>query len=53
MLVDDMTDLLVVHGVLHLLGLDHQKPEEANSMEKKEDEILAVLKPQVVPEIIK
>ena len=53
MLVDDMTDLLVVHGVLHLLGLDHQKPEEANSMEKKEDEILSTLKPKVVPEIIK
>lgn len=52
-LVDDMADLLVVHGVLHLLGLDHVKPEEANAMEKKEDEILTVLKPQVVPEIIK
>src|SRR3989344_787122 len=53
MLVDDMADLLVVHGVLHLLGLDHEKPEEANEMEKKEDTILSTLKPQVVPEIIK
>ena len=53
MLVDDMANLLVVHGVLNLLGLDHVKPEEANAMEKKEDEILTVLKPQVVPEIIK
>ena len=53
MLVDDMADLLVVHGVLHLLGLDHEKPEEAVEMEKKEDTILTSLKPQVVPEIIK
>ena len=53
MLVDDMADLLVVHGVLHLLGLDHEKPEEATEMEKKEDTILSTLKPQVVPEIIK
>ncbi len=53
MLVDEMADLLVVHGLLHLLGLDHEKPEEANAMEKQEDEILASLKPQEVPEIIK
>ena len=53
MLVDDMANLLVVHGVLHLLGLDHGKPEEAVEMEKKEDAILTSLKPQVVPEIIK
>jgi probable rRNA maturation factor len=53
MLVDDMADLLVVHGVLHLLGLDHQIPEEAHLMEKSEDEILVTLKPQVTPVIIK
>lgn len=52
-LVDEMADLLVVHGVLHLLGLDHQKPEEAAEMEKQENQILSSLKPQVVPEIIK
>ena len=52
-LVDEMSDLLVVHGVLHLLGLDHEKPEEAKAMEKQEDQILSSLKPQVIPEIIK
>ena len=34
---------LVVHGMLHLLGLDHQKPESAEAMERLEIEILAGL----------
>lgn len=41
MLVDDMLNLLVVHGILHLLGFDHEKPSEAFQMEKMEDEILS------------
>lgn len=53
MLVDDMANLLVVHGVLHLLGYDHEKAQEAQAMEKLEDQILTELKPQEVPEIIK
>jgi probable rRNA maturation factor len=32
---------LVVHGVLHLLGHDHQRPAEATRMERLETEILA------------
>ena len=32
---------LVVHGVLHLLGHDHQHPAEAARMEKMETDILA------------
>ncbi|HSX58362.1 MAG TPA: rRNA maturation RNase YbeY [Candidatus Saccharimonadales bacterium] len=44
MLVDDMATLLVVHGILHLLGFDHEKPSEANVMEKLEDQILDQLK---------
>ena len=40
MLVDDMTSLLVVHGILHLLGYDHEKPADAYVMEKLEDQIL-------------
>ena len=53
MLVDDMANLLVVHGVLHLLGHDHEKGDEAAAMEKLEDQILTELSPQKVPEIIK
>lgn len=34
---------LVVHGVLHLLGYDHQAPEQAARMEAREREILAGL----------
>ncbi|MDQ6799083.1 MAG: rRNA maturation RNase YbeY [Actinomycetota bacterium] len=36
---DEMA-LLVVHGVLHLLGLDHAKPDEAEKMERREQELL-------------
>ena len=34
---------LTVHGVLHLLGFDHQDDEEAEKMEAKETSILASL----------
>jgi len=34
---------LTVHGVLHLLGMDHQDPAEAECMERLEREILAGL----------
>ncbi len=34
---------LTVHGILHLLGHDHEQPEQANAMEHLETEILASL----------
>lgn len=34
---------MVVHGVLHLIGYDHQEPEAAQAMESAEAEILAAL----------
>lgn len=34
---------LVVHGVLHLLGYDHEDDEEAEMMEERERQILAKL----------
>jgi len=34
---------LVVHGVLHLLGFDHQRADNAVAMEAREVEILANL----------
>ena len=35
--------ILVVHGTLHLLGFDHEKPEEKRLMRAKEKEILKKL----------
>jgi probable rRNA maturation factor len=36
---------LLVHGILHLLGYDHEESEqEADKMEKKSDEILKLIK---------
>lgn len=37
---DDELALLLVHGLLHLLGLDHEDPEEAEVMEAKERTLL-------------
>ena len=34
---------LTIHGVLHLLGFDHQQPEEAERMESLETRLLATL----------
>ena len=38
---DDELALLVVHGLLHILGMDHEDPEEAEAMEARERELLA------------
>ena len=51
MLVDEMAMVLVIHGVLHLLGFDHEKVDEAEKMEALEDKILSTLRP--APEIFK
>ena len=39
----DHVSHLVVHGVLHLLGHDHEDDAEAEEMEAEEREILAAL----------
>ena len=39
---DDEMALMVVHGILHLLGRDHVIEEEAEAMEQREIEILAL-----------
>jgi probable rRNA maturation factor len=41
-MVDDMASLLVAHGVLHLLGYGHEKPQEAAAMESLEDKALSL-----------
>ena len=38
---DDEVALLVVHGLLHLLGMDHVADVEAEEMERRERELLA------------
>lgn len=37
---DDELALLVVHGVLHVLGMDHAEPDEAAAMQARERELL-------------
>ena len=39
--VEDEMALLVVHGLLHLLGMDHLESTEAETMERREQELLA------------
>lgn len=38
---DDEMALMVTHGMLHLLGYDHESDEEAEHMEQRERELLA------------
>jgi probable rRNA maturation factor len=38
--LDEELALLVVHGVLHLLGFDHEEDDEAEAMEQREQELL-------------
>lgn len=40
--VDDEIALLIVHGILHLLGMDHDVDAEAEIMEAREQELLAL-----------
>lgn len=37
---EDELALLVVHGILHLMGMDHQDDDEAQAMERREQEHL-------------
>jgi probable rRNA maturation factor len=38
---EDEVALLIVHGILHLMGMDHGDDEEAEAMEARERELLA------------
>jgi probable rRNA maturation factor len=48
--LDDEVALLVVHGLLHLLGMDHEDDAEAERMEALEQELLTRLYRTQVPE---
>ena len=39
--VEDELALLVVHGILHLLGMDHEVDAEAERMERREQQLLS------------
>jgi len=38
--VDKELALLIIHGILHLLGYDHERPEEEAKMRAREKELL-------------
>lgn len=40
---NDELSLMVVHGLLHLLGYDHQDDDEADKMEHREQQLLSRL----------
>jgi probable rRNA maturation factor len=40
--------ILIVHGVLHILGYDHEKPEKEPAMKAKEKEILAEIEKEII-----
>ena len=48
--LDDEVALLVVHGLLHLLGMDHEDDAEAERMEALEQELLTLYYRTQVPE---
>lgn len=39
--LEDEVRRLTIHGILHLLGYDHQTDEETEVMRRKEDELLS------------
>lgn len=46
MTIELRLDQLLVHGILHLFGFDHEnKDTEARAMRKKEEELLRLLQP--------
>jgi probable rRNA maturation factor len=47
---EDELALLIVHGILHLMGMDHSEEDEAEEMEAKEKELLARHYGEVRPE---
>jgi probable rRNA maturation factor len=40
---DDLLHLLLAHGILHLMGYQHDDDEDAERMERREDELLSAI----------
>jgi probable rRNA maturation factor len=40
--LDEEIDMLLVHGILHLLGYDHAEPDEEKAMFARQTEILEI-----------
>ena len=47
--IDEEIQLLVVHGILHLLGYDHAEPNDKKRMWQAQEEILAKLGIKITP----
>ncbi|MBI5248646.1 MAG: rRNA maturation RNase YbeY [Desulfomonile tiedjei] len=45
---DEMTLYLLIHGVLHLVGYEHQEPLEATTMEQKVEQIFQQFYPSEI-----
>ena len=41
--------ILIIHGVLHLLGYDHEKSEQKRQMRAREKEILSYIEERLIP----
>jgi probable rRNA maturation factor len=42
--LEERIPLLLVHGMLHLVGYDHENDKDWKEMTTKEEEVIAVLK---------
>jgi len=42
--IEEEVDMLLTHGILHLLGYDHAEPEEAEKMFARQAELLNMFK---------
>lgn len=50
---EELLDLYLIHGILHLLGYDHDTSEaEAARMENKTRELLSLIHPQLQEELL-
>lgn len=43
---EELLDFYLIHGILHLLGYDHETPEEEAAMEAKAWELMDLLHPR-------